>query len=41
LDVFWREAPLAALLPEIAVLLAWAAFFFWLARRVARRWESV
>ncbi len=41
LDVFWREAPLVALLPEIAVLLAWAALFFWLARRVARRFEIV
>jgi len=41
LDVFWREAPLAALLPEIAVLLFWAALFFLLARRVARKFESV
>jgi ABC-2 type transport system permease protein len=41
LDVFWREAPLGALLPEIAVLLAWAALFFLLARRVARRFEVV
>ena len=32
---------IAALLPEIAVLLAWAALFFWLARRVARRFEVV
>lgn len=41
LDVFWREAPLAALLPEIAVLVAWAALFFLVARRVARRFEIV
>jgi ABC-2 type transport system permease protein len=40
LDVFWREAPLGALLPEIAVLLFWAALFFLLARRVARKFES-
>lgn len=41
LDVFWRESPLTALAPEIAVLLAWAALFFWLARRIARKWEVV
>ncbi len=41
LDVFWRESPLVALLPEIAVLLAWALVFFWLARRIARKWEVV
>ena len=41
LDVFWREAPLTALLPEIAVLLAWTLVFFLLARRLARRWEEV
>jgi len=41
LDVFWREAPLAALLPEIAVLIGWAAIFFFVARRVARRFEIV
>lgn len=40
LDVFWREAPLGALLPEIAVLLAWAALFFLLARRIARKFET-
>jgi ABC-2 type transport system permease protein len=41
LDVFWRQAPLAALLPEVAVLLAWTAVFFLAARRVARKWEVV
>lgn len=41
LDVFWREAPLAALLPEIAVLLAWTVALYWVARRIARRWEVV
>lgn len=41
LDVFWRESPLVALLPEIAVLLAWAAIFFLVARRVARKFEVV
>lgn len=41
LDVFWRDLPLAALLPEIGVLLAWTAGLFLLARRVARKWELV
>jgi ABC-2 type transport system permease protein len=41
LDVFWRQAPLAALVPEVAVLLAWTAVFFLAARRVARKWEVV
>jgi ABC-2 type transport system permease protein len=41
LDVFWRGAPLAAALPEVAVLVAWAAIFFAIARRAARRWEAV
>jgi ABC-2 type transport system permease protein len=41
LDIFWRGAPLAAALPEVAVLVAWAAIFFTIARRAARRWEAV
>lgn len=41
LKVFWREEPLAALAPEIAVLLAWSVALFVLARRLARRWEVV
>lgn len=41
LDVFWREEPLHAALPEAAVLLAWAAVFFAIALKIARRWESV
>jgi ABC-2 type transport system permease protein len=41
LDVFWREEPLAAVLPEVAVLVAWTAALFLVARRVARRWEVV
>jgi ABC-2 type transport system permease protein len=41
LDVFWRDAPLTAALPEVAVLVGWAALFFLLARRAARRWEAV
>ncbi len=41
LDVFWREEPLAGIVPEIAVLLGWSVVFFALARRLARRWEIV
>jgi ABC-2 type transport system permease protein len=41
LDVLWRDRGLASILPEIAVLLAWTALFFAIARRVARRWEVV
>ena len=39
LDVLWRDLGPAALLPEIAVLLGWSALFFFVARRLARRWE--
>jgi ABC-2 type transport system permease protein len=41
LDVFWREEGLAALLPEIGVLLVWTVALFAIARRVARQWEVV
>ncbi|MGH7855743.1 MAG: ABC transporter permease, partial [Candidatus Binatia bacterium] len=41
LDVLWRDQPLAAIVPEIAVLLGWSALFFVVARRLARRWELV
>ena len=40
LKVFWREAPLAALAPQVAVLLGLAAAFFVAARFFARRWET-
>ena len=39
MKVFWREEPLGALLPQVAVLVASAVVLFWLARRLARRWE--
>jgi ABC-2 family transporter len=39
LKVFWREAPLAALLPQVGALLGFTALFLVLARRFARRWE--
>jgi ABC-2 type transport system permease protein len=40
LKVFWREAPLAALAPQVGALIAFTALFLWLARRFARRWET-
>jgi ABC-2 type transport system permease protein len=40
LKVFWREAPLAALLPQVAALVGFTALFLVLARRFARRWET-
>ena len=40
LDVFWRDAPLARLVPPLAVLAALALLFLILARRLARRWEA-
>lgn len=41
LKVFWREAPLISLWPEIAVLTGLTAAFMVLARRFARRWETL
>jgi ABC-2 type transport system permease protein len=40
LKVFWYEAPLIELWPQVAVLLGLAAVFFVAARRFARRWET-
>jgi ABC-2 family transporter len=40
LKVFWREAPLAALAPQLGALLGFTALFLLLARRLARRWEA-
>jgi ABC-2 type transport system permease protein len=37
--VFWREAPLGALLPQLGVLAAWLVVFLVSARLFARRWE--
>jgi ABC-2 type transport system permease protein len=39
MKAFWRDAPLVALLPQVAFLIAAAVVLFWLARRLARRWE--
>ena len=39
--IFWRDAPVSALAPQLAVLAGLAAAFFAIARRLARRWETV
>jgi ABC-2 type transport system permease protein len=39
MKVFWRDAPLRALAPQVGVLLAAAGILFIFARRLARRWE--
>ena len=41
LKVFWREAPLSALLPQVAVLTAVTVILLLAARMFARRWETV
>lgn len=41
LKVFWREAPILALWPQVLVLLLLAAAFLLAARLLARRWETV
>jgi len=37
--VFWRNAPVAALAPQVGVLLAFLVAFALIARMLARRWE--
>ncbi len=37
--VFWRDLPVSALWPQVAVLLAIGILLFLIARRIARRWE--
>jgi ABC-2 type transport system permease protein len=39
MKVYWRDAPLSALAPQVAILLAAGFVLFVLARRLARRWE--
>lgn len=39
--VFWRDAPIASLWPQIAVLVGLTAVFLGLARLLARRWETI
>ena len=40
IKVFWREAPLVALAPQVGALLGFTVLFLFLARRLARRWEA-
>ena len=39
--VFWREAPISALWPEVSVLAGLTVVFLLIARKFARRWETV
>jgi ABC-2 type transport system permease protein len=39
IKVFWRDAPLVALLPQVGVLTGFLVVFLALARFFARRWE--
>jgi len=39
LKVFWRDAPLLALWPQVLVLAGLTLIFLWSARLLARRWE--
>ncbi len=41
IKIFWRDEPVRALAPQLAVLAILAAVFFAVARRLARRWETV
>ena len=41
INVFWREAPLTSLIAPVSVLIAWAVVFFFAARQLTRRWESI
>jgi ABC-2 type transport system permease protein len=41
LKVFWREAPLAALWPQVAVLVSLTILFLAVSRLFARRWEAL
>jgi ABC-2 type transport system permease protein len=40
IKVFWREATLLDLAPQVGVLAAWTVAFLLIARRLARRWET-
>jgi ABC-2 type transport system permease protein len=41
IKVFWRNEPVVALWPQLAVLVALTAVFLGVARLLARRWETV
>jgi ABC-2 type transport system permease protein len=38
--VFWRDAPIMALAPQVGVLAALTLAFLAVARMLARRWEA-
>ena len=40
LKVFWRDAPLVDLWPQVLVLTSLAAIFLSAARLITRRWET-
>jgi ABC-2 type transport system permease protein len=40
LKVFWRDAPVTALWPQVLVLAGLTAVFLGVARTFARRWET-
>jgi len=40
LKVFWRNAPLTDLWPQVMVLVSLTAIFLAIARTLARRWET-
>lgn len=41
INVFWRELPLTSLIAPVAVLIGWAIVFFFGARQLTRRWETI
>jgi ABC-2 type transport system permease protein len=41
IKVFWRNSPLVELWPQLLVLVLLTAAFLTIARRLARRWETV
>ena len=38
--IFWRDEPVSAVWPQVAVLVAVGFVFFLIARRLAHRWEA-
>ena len=40
IKVFWREAPVVALLPQVGALAGFTVVFLLVARRMATRWET-
>jgi ABC-2 type transport system permease protein len=41
IKVFWRDAAIGALLPQVGVLVGMTVVFLTIARLLARRWETV